>query len=46
MLRKLQPFVLLAFLTFSQAVNADDLLVDGVPLPSDAAGLSQGARSR
>jgi hypothetical protein len=29
--------VLLAFLTFSQAVNADDLLVDGVPLPSDAA---------
>ena len=36
MLRKLQPFVLLAFLTFSQAVDADDLLVDGVPLPSDA----------
>jgi dienelactone hydrolase len=37
MLRKLQPFVLLVFLTFSQAVNADDLFVDGVPLPSDAA---------
>jgi dienelactone hydrolase len=36
MLRKLQPFVLLAFLTFSQAVGATDLLVDGVPLPSDA----------
>jgi dienelactone hydrolase len=36
MLRKLQPFVLLAFLTFSQPVGAADLLVDGVPLPSDA----------
>lgn len=36
MLRKLQPFVLLAFLTFSQPVGATDLLVDGVPLPSDA----------
>jgi hypothetical protein len=30
MLRKLQPFVLLASLTFSQPVGATDLLVDGV----------------
>ncbi|UPJ51138.1 alpha/beta hydrolase [Bradyrhizobium sp. 200] len=37
MFRKLQPFVFLAFLTLSQPVNADDLLIDGVPLPSDAA---------
>jgi len=37
MFRKLRPFVLLAFLTFSQPVGASDLLVDGVPLPSDAA---------
>jgi dienelactone hydrolase len=36
MFRKLQPFVLLAFLTFSPSVGAADLLVDGVPLPSDA----------
>jgi len=36
MFRKLHPFVLLAFLTLSQAVAAADLLVDGVPLPSDA----------
>jgi len=36
MFRKLQPFVLLAFLSFSQPVGATDLLVDGVPLPSDA----------
>jgi len=37
MFRKLRPFVLLALLTFSQPVGAADLLVDGVPLPSDAA---------
>jgi dienelactone hydrolase len=37
MFRKLQPFVLLACLTLSQPVGAADLLVDGVPLPSDAA---------
>jgi dienelactone hydrolase len=37
MFRKLQPFALLAFLTFSQTAIADDLLIDGVPLPSDAA---------
>jgi dienelactone hydrolase len=37
MFRKLQPFIFLAFLTLSQPVNASDLLVDGVPLPSDAA---------
>jgi dienelactone hydrolase len=36
MFRKLQPFVLLAFLTLSQAAGAADLVVDGVPLPSDA----------
>jgi dienelactone hydrolase len=37
MLRKLQPFVLLAFLTLSQGAGAADLLIDGVPFPSDAA---------
>jgi hypothetical protein len=36
MLRKLQPLALLVFLTLSQPVAAADLLVDGVPLPSDA----------
>ena len=36
MFRELKPFVFLASLTLSQPVNADDLLVDGVPLPSDA----------
>jgi dienelactone hydrolase len=36
MFRKIQPFVLLAFLTFSPSVGAADLFVDGVPLPSDA----------
>ena len=36
MFRKLQPFAVLAFLTLSQPVAAADLLVDGVPLPSDA----------
>lgn len=36
MFRKLQHFLLLAFLTLSQPVAAADLLVDGVPLPSDA----------
>ena len=36
MFRKLQPFVLLAFLTLSQAASAGELVVDGVPLPSDA----------
>ncbi|MEH2503181.1 hypothetical protein V1290_001992 [Bradyrhizobium sp. AZCC 1578] len=36
MFRKLQPFVLLAFLTLSQAACAGDLVVDGVPLPSGA----------
>jgi hypothetical protein len=35
--RKLQPLVFFAFLTLSQPVNAADLLIDGVPLPSDAA---------
>jgi dienelactone hydrolase len=37
MFRKLRPFVLLSFLTFSPAAGASDLLVDGVPLPPDAA---------
>jgi hypothetical protein len=37
MFRKLQPLVFFAFLTLSQPVNAADLLIDGVPLPSDAA---------
>jgi dienelactone hydrolase len=37
MFRKLQPLVFFAFLMLSQPVNAADLLVDGVPLPSDAA---------
>jgi hypothetical protein len=36
MFRKLQPLLLLAFLTLSPPVGAADLLVDGVPLPSDA----------
>ena len=36
MFRKLQPFLLLAVLTLSRAAGAADLLVDGVPLPSDA----------
>jgi hypothetical protein len=36
MFRKLQPLVLLAFLTLSEAGGAADLVVDGVPLPSDA----------
>jgi dienelactone hydrolase len=36
MLQKLQPLALLAFLTLSRPVAAADLLVDGVPLPSDA----------
>ncbi|MFG3593932.1 alpha/beta hydrolase family protein [Bradyrhizobium sp. RDI18] len=33
---RLRSFLLLAFLTLSQSVSAADLLVDGVPLPSDA----------
>jgi dienelactone hydrolase len=37
MFRKLQPLVFFAVLMLSQPVNAADLLVDGVPLPSDAA---------
>ena len=36
MLRRLQPFLLLTLLTLSQPVAAADLVVDGVPLPSDA----------
>jgi dienelactone hydrolase len=36
MLRKLQSLAFLVFLTLSQPVAAADLLVDGVPLPSDA----------
>ncbi|QWG12663.1 alpha/beta hydrolase [Bradyrhizobium sediminis] len=36
MFHKLQSFVLLGFLALSQPVGAADILVDGVPLPSDA----------
>ena len=36
MLRQLQLFLLLAFVTLSQPVCAADLVVDGVPLPADA----------
>ena len=36
MIRELQPWVLLALLTLSGPAGAADLLVDGVPLPSDA----------
>jgi dienelactone hydrolase len=37
MFRKLRPFLLLAFLTLSPPAGAADLVVDGVPFPSDAA---------
>ena len=37
MFRKLQPLVFFALLALPQPASADDLLVDGVPLPSDAA---------
>src|SRR5690242_3070539 len=38
MFRKIQPFLFAAFLALSaQGVRATDLIVDGVPLPSDAA---------
>jgi dienelactone hydrolase len=36
MFRKLRPLMVLALLTLSRPVGAADLLVDGVPLPSDA----------
>src|SRR5262245_24177243 len=36
MFRRFQPFLFLTLLTLSQPVGAGDLVVDGVPLPSDA----------
>jgi dienelactone hydrolase len=36
MFRGLVAFIVVAFMATSQAVGADDLVVDGVPLPSDA----------
>src|SRR3954452_16133063 len=37
MFRKLRPFVFLALLTLAPQASAADLIVDGVPFPSDAA---------
>ena len=37
MFRKLRPFLLLAFLSLAPHASAADLVIDGVPFPSDAA---------